>query len=120
LKSEQLAFEQREMETVYLMNAEPEVMLSRLEEEVNAKQHLTEEILVNEIDSLSEYITDLEQLDSNSQNGGEYLNGLNYKIDTLTEQINQEMSRKMLEEEPKDDQYALFKQNVSCAIIIII
>lgn len=112
MRLQQLESEQREMESVYTGDVEPQEVIRRLEEEVQAKQHLVDEILVHETNSLSEYIRELEQLDAQSQSSGPaYLNGLQDKIQSLTGVINQELERQMLSDEP-DDQLAVYRQNV--------
>ena len=102
------------METLYSGNVHPAQVIDKLEEEVQAKQHVADEILANEIKSLDDYIRELEQLDNlqSQKSQSDYLNRLQESIRSLTQVINQELERQMLAEPNQDDQLAVFRQNV--------
>lgn len=111
-KTSSLKQKYKEVQNTYQQGATPEDLIEKMEDEVQAKQHMVKEVLPRELEELRRYVLDLEEIDSQPGMSGEYLERIKERILSVNRQINDALEKRMLNNDPMDDKLALFRQNV--------
>lgn len=102
-------------------NSRIEDIFSYLEDEINAKKVLVEEILPKELTMMTKHVRTLEDIEGNLSS--DYLSQLNSQITGVTKEVNRLLEEKMMKGvegrrmsvtgDPSVDKVSLFQQNVS-------
>lgn len=102
-------------------NTDASEALTRIQEDLNTKRQLVQEVLPHEISQLRKSVEDLQEIE-NSSTSTDLLNKINGRCSDLNREINEMMEKRMLRKDAGDDKLSLFKQNVSllCSISISI
>ena len=82
-----------------------------MEDEINAKVSLANDVLPKELASVQNYVNDLEEIES-APIGPELLDKINSRIDKVNREINSVMEKKMLHHDPLDEKLNIFRENV--------
>lgn len=74
----------------------PEELIERMEEEIESKKSLVENLYPKDINSLQRYIVDLEEIENLSDVTPEILDKLNQRIEGINREINTIVEKRML------------------------
>lgn len=74
----------------------PEELIERMEEEIESKKSLVENLYPKDIKSLQRYIIDLEEIENLSEVTPEILDKLNQRIESINHEINTQVEKRML------------------------
>lgn len=74
----------------------PEELIERMEEEIESKKSLVENLYPKDINSLQRYILDLEEIERLSEVTPEILDKLNQRIENINHEINTMVEKRML------------------------
>ncbi|RWS31564.1 intraflagellar transport protein 81-like protein [Leptotrombidium deliense] len=105
--------EMKEIQNAYQSATTTKDLFERVEEELNTKKQLVKDVLPKELQSIQKYVHDLQEIDSQSSLGPEYLDKINDRIAAINKEINAIMEKRMLNNELMDDKLALYRQNAS-------
>lgn len=107
----------KEIENKYKSITSSDELIERLEDEVNNKRQLLEQVMPKELQQVKHLVNDLNEisrLSASASLSDHYLNNVKEKINTMNKEMNTIIEKKMLNSELLDDKLALFRENVSC------
>lgn len=97
-------------------NTDASEALTRIQEDLNTKRQLVQEVLPHEITQLRKSVEDLQEIE-NSSTSTDLLNKINGRCNDLNREINEMMEKRMLRKDAGDDKLSLFKQNVRRRVV---
>lgn len=74
----------------------PEELIERMQEEIESKKSLVENLYPKDVHSLERYIIDLEEIENLSEISSEILDKLNQRIENTNREINTMVEKRML------------------------
>lgn len=81
----------------------PEELIERMQEEIESKKSLVENLYPKDIHSLQRYINDLEEIENLSEVTTEILDKLNQRIESINHEINTMVEKRMLVKSDSSD-----------------
>lgn len=81
----------------------PEELIERMQEEIESKKSLVENLYPKDVHSLQRYIIDLEEIENLSEVTTEVLDKLNQKIENINHEINTMVEKRMLVKSDSND-----------------
>ncbi|CAL8247866.1 unnamed protein product [Merluccius merluccius] len=95
------------------VDADPESLMRRLEEEIKINTYIVMEKLPKELESTRRMLHFLQKVASEPTVGPAELQDLEDKIKEVSAQVNQLTEKRMMRSDPKDDKLTLFRQQAS-------
>ncbi|KAK0151745.1 Intraflagellar transport protein 81 [Merluccius polli] len=95
------------------VDADPESLMRRLEEEIKINTYIVMEKLPKELESTRRMLHFLQKVASEPTVGPAELQELEDKIKEVSAQVNQLTEKRMMRSDPKDDKLTLFRQQAS-------